>query len=509
LVFTATINANEAGRAAILEKLYFAPKVGDSRAVSTAAFYNLNGVFDSKGNFAKASGVFGSKYIAEDAVVYAPPSTTDPALGHDPETSVYSMTIHGVITGTDGEVVGKGWRVYAYSLDNLYRFKHTLRYPQGGTLADRTLYSTKAEHDPNCNVTVGAAEKCAVQAILAPTVEETGVCFGSGTVQNDADDNETGEFTLYAYGEFQGTTPGFKTGEAIFLIVEEPLGTASPKKYLVTNNCANDSNFYIAFEKDGIKIHNIDLRKYEAKTLYKGWNFVSSSTLKRYVVSNGISTPYEGGVLRDENNAPLSASVCPVITVPSIENVIPSLNKQWGRIYFYDATKPASDAIRQTVRGTTGGKEIEYFSIGYGYWIYVPYVENAQMVMLGDAVNENSPQYHLTLTNPGWNMVGYWGGNAYYTDLPEGMSDLFASSTANFVQISTMDAVFNPFKAGVDRIKASYKKGTQCWYNPSSTDPDAAILRSLSDLTCVGPGFGYFIRVTNGCNVTWPLLTNY
>jgi hypothetical protein len=192
-----------------------------------------------------------------------------------------------------------------------------------------------------------------------------------------------------------------------------------------------------------------------------------------------------------------------VVQVPSLESALPSLNKQWSRIYYFDGSKPSTDAIRQTAYGSGEGKKVEYFSIGYGYWIYIPEVSNAQMVVLGDVVTDSSPKYHMTITNTGWNMLGYWGGNVYYTDLPSGISTILSDAKCNMVQISDIDYAFNSFKSSVDRVKATYKN-TQCWFNPAPTDPDYALLKSITDLVCVGPGFGYFMHVTSPCDVVWP-----
>ncbi|MEW5802238.1 MAG: hypothetical protein AB1847_09050 [bacterium] len=484
--FTADIiGADAATRTGIINNLYFGPATDTVPA--DGIVYTEDGIFDKAGNFAQVFTAGGSgtgDIVPQKAVVKTPESATDPIADHEPEPSAYSMTITGTITDADGEAVPAGWRVYAYSLNNLYRYAHVYQYNSG---RQETKYLDKVARDPNV---------VSINAVLAPGKSKNGVCYGSCAIIG-----EDGSYAMHAYGEF--TTPGFKEGDSIFLVVES--NDATPKQYLVTNNCKDDQGYYLAWKNDDVQVHDIDLGSYESKSLYKGWNFVSFSTLKRYVVNDGSTTPNPGTALVDDaTGIPVGQSVCPVVNVPSIDNVLSSLSGQWERIYFYDGSKPAGDAIRQTKAGSTKDvKKVEYFSIGNGYWIYIPEVENAKLVVLGNIVEDNTPKYRLPVKGTGWNMVGYWGGNIYYRDMPEEMANLFSSATGSAVLVDSIDYAFDSFKSSVDRIKTSYK-GTKCWYNPPVTDINYTILRGLTDLKCVGPGFGYMMRVKGDCNISWP-----
>lgn len=484
----------------ILDALYFGSAVGANAA---RLRQEQAGVYDKAENFAAVVAA-NTTVLGEEASKYTPTATTEPEEDHEAQTSLYSMTVRGTITDKEGELVGKGWRVYAYSLENLYRFRQTLRYPDNNVDPLEVKYTPKPEPlDPNRVVDDG------VTAILAPgTISQGGTCYGSSIVQNEKEDD--GQYIMHVYGEFQGATKGFKPGETIFVVLQEPDDSdvnTTEAKYLVTNNCSQDTSFYVTFTNNDFVTLDIDLRKHESKALFSGWNFVSFSTLKRYIVDDGINTPNEGGTLLDEMNVP---AACPKVVVRSIENAIPSLNNQWSRIYFYDGSKTSSaDAIRQTVLGSSVGRNVEYLSTGYGYWIYIPTVTNgAELVMLGDQIDENSPQYHMEINNPGWQMLGYWGGNTYYTSLPAGMSGKFSTAMSNMVQIGNINDVFAPLTTKVDVVKSSYSKGNQSWYNPNSTNATIRAYSSYSDLTCVGPGFGYFMKAVGSCNVSWPILTD-
>ncbi|MEW5802555.1 MAG: MopE-related protein [bacterium] len=407
------------------------------------------------------------------------PSRTMPVTDHKPVVSPFSMTIHGSILSTAGTAVGSGWKIYAYSLNNLYLFEHKSRY----NIDPNPYYSSRAAHDPNCDLN----DSHDGNAILAPANSQGGICYGSCYTTAD------GSFVMYAYGEFYDT-PGFKNADTIFLVVQDPV---SGIKYLVTNDCREDQGFYLSWKNDEVTEHNIDLRRYESKPLQQGWNFISFSVLKRYVVNDGITMPNQGTALIDDTGVPVSQSVCPVVNVTSIHSALSSLCGQWERIYFYDGFKPPGDAIRQTKFGATKDiKKVEFFSVGHGYWIYVPNVKNSELVVLGDVIRNNTPKYHLALNSAmnGLYMVGYWGGDIYFTSFPD--TSIFSSAqSATPVVVNSIGEVFGSFKSSLSRVKSFYD-GAKSWYNP---DP-----WGLSDLTYIGPGFGYSMRITQDCQVMWP-----
>jgi hypothetical protein len=498
---------------ALLRTLTFVPSAGTGARDTIKD----SGVFDPTGNFALAVGDLGSgdtghAVLAAGEVTFI--GSTDPIAPHTPARTASFMMLYGTILNTDGSPIGSGWSIYAYSLDNLYRFKHRSRYPLSVTKVDdpqHDIYLSKAESDPNC------VKDDPVTAILAPANavngvgDEGGVCYGSCAVQSD------GHYTLNAYGAFFDNQ-GFNEGDPMFLVVQAPNGG---KKYLVTNNSKSDAEFYLTFsqQNDGIKQYNIDLRNYESKELSNGWNFISFSTLKRYVLNGAASS---GGVLLDEMNNPLGQSTCPMITVSSLSNVLTSVYGQWGKMYFVDGGRDATSAIRITSRDPktgveSGSDKIEYFSIGYGYWIYIPSVKSgAELVVLGKKVTDNDPMYHMALKKNdslnGVNMVGYWGGNVYYVvDPPQDtikFSSLVKDANGNLkadmkTSVDNIGDVFEAFNSGIRLVRSSYENGSHSWLNPIVYGSDLSI---LSDLIYVGPGYGYYMVVNQDCNISWPVV---
>jgi len=526
-----------------LNTVTFAPKTytgeGTNGKIGTI---KDNGVFDMAGNLAKSGPTLcEDEFPVYGAVESLPASATDTVANHAPKRSAYYMMLYGTVNDSNGDPVAQGdmytgsesnkWSIYAYSLDNLYRFKHLSKYPSGGTEADRTTYLSKAEHDPNC------VKTCEIEALLAPnTVSQNGVCYGSANIQAD------GRYTMYVYNEFF-ETPGFKEGDPIFLVIQAPnivkngSYAAEGKKYLVTNNCKADK-FYLTFTlqvNQGIKQYDINLGNYESKKVSNGWNFVSFSTLKRYVM-NGASS--SGSALRDEMNNPVSETICPVVPVVNLGNVLTSLNGQWSKIYFVDGAKDAGSAIRLTSRDPktgveSGSDKVEFFSTGYGYWIYVPTVmKGAELVVLGNRVVDNDPLYHLTLKMNsalnGVNMVGYWSDRVYAivepganvkfssfmwkdqrdfaysyldgTDVKSVLPELLGSPQKQIVD--SIDDVFTAFTSGVSLVRCSYETGPQSWYSPIVYGS----VSELSDISYVGPGFGYYVVINKDCDVQWPLI---
>jgi hypothetical protein len=381
------------------------------------------------------------------------------------------MDLQGEVRGVDGELVEPNafdnWRVYAYHLDNLYRFEHS---------------------DPNgsYNSTKPVNANDVVNAVLAPK----GLCYGSTYVQDD------GRFIMHIYGQTD-ESPGFQSGDTIFLVVADPNDNA---KYLMTNNCSNDSEFYLTWDEghDVSQSHNIDLSKYDSKPLDKGWNLVSISTLKRYIVHDGVTPVVEGRSLEDELTG---AKVGEKVAMTRIDEVIPSLHRQWSRIFTVDTDQPTKgDAIRTSYpydpdELDVNELKIQFFSIGYGYWIYVPDVSNAEMVVLGDVANTNETTYQMPLdpgVYDGWNLVGYWGGGVSYTTLP---NEAHWSTALNGAYIPMVDIqnAFWSFGSGLTHIKAYYD-GAQSWY---SSYPE------LGDLNCVGSGYGYWVKISSSCDVRW------
>jgi len=227
-----------------------------------------------------------------------------------------------------------------------------------------------------------------------------------------------------------------------------------------------------------------------------------------------------GNALRDEMNNPVSTSICPVVTASNLSNVLTSLTGQWSKVYFVDGAKDAASAIRITSRDPKTGVEsgldrIEYFSVGNGYWIYIPTVKTgAELVVLGQKVTDNDPPYHMTLTKNdslnGVNMVGYWGGQVYYIVDPLGVkfSSLVTDAQGTLLDrmkssVSSISDVFDAFSSGLSLVRCSYEGGPQSWYSPVVY---GSYISGLSDLSYVGPGYGYYMVIDQDCNISWPLV---
>lgn len=485
---------------------------GDVYVAPVAEAYP-NGVFDQSKNYVASAATMQAKnYAFADDLKAKEHQELSGVTGvvpdHDPLTSAGAMILHGKVIGLDGEPVAPAntngdykWRIYAYSLKNLYRFSHL--YDPNGTPVEGRYYDDK----PTMYATNDQ-----VEAILAPANNLGGVCYGSAYI-----DPNDGTYTMYVFGDMSGSGlgDGFRSGEAIYLVVETPVNFAAgdQHKYLVTNGCKADSDFYVEWKDLDYKVHDIDLRRYEEIPLTKGWNLVSFSTLKRYILGDGkvSGTALQVNVGGSWQDIPANT----MVRTTAIDPVIPSLYNQWSKIF---TVNPAHDdwvtALRVTEPASANqldfGSGVEFFSVGYGYWINVPTVRNAKLVVLGDVIKDGS-NYRLPITvgsYGGWNLIGYWGDKVSYINLPGNavFSSVFSKETSSYNQVTSIirDA-FASFGNKLAGIRTFYlnSQGTgkiiKAWYpaNPATGQPE------FNEISYVGPGYGYWVKITAPCDVRW------
>ncbi|MEW6381678.1 MAG: hypothetical protein AB1611_19035 [bacterium] len=491
------------------------------------------GVYDKNWNFAASSAIWSDRPDDLEAQKHEiDGGLTSAVEGHDVTTAAGTMILRGKIIGPDGDPVepavaenptdAEKWRIYAYSLNNLFRYEHSRHLEAQHDDEDHPDWVTGYEVvdgtvvDPN---SAAYDRYDMVRQVLAPNTftegddAENGVCFGSAYV------DPNGEYMMNIYGDMLGSglEDGFKSGEPIYLVVEtpaEPGDDITPHKYLVTNGCKNDAGFYVEWKDNEYIAHDIDLTKYEEIPLKKGWNLVSFSTLKRYVLGDGKVAGTSLQVNVDGTWKDIDAST--LVKAASVDMVIPSLYQQWSRIFTVNPSKSDRvDALRVTEPVTTGQLNftggVEYFSVGYGYWINIPSVLNANLVVLGDSLRD-STNYRLPVNvgvYGGWNLLGYWGQKVSYTYLPYGVgfSSIFDADEADcYNQVSAISEAFWSIGSKLDGVRTFYQndptnmdssKISKAWYPAKPGRPE------LNEITYVGPGFGYWVRITDECDVMW------
>ncbi|MBI5017194.1 MAG: hypothetical protein HZB55_17145 [Deltaproteobacteria bacterium] len=122
--------------------------------------------------------------------------------------------------------------------------------------------------------------------------------------------------------------------------------------------------------------------------------------------------------------------------------------------------------------------DLTYVAGGYGYWIKMK--EAADLVLEGLPLD---PAATRPLT-ANWNLVGYWGGDCRYVGDPP--TDRFGPGTV-FTPVARISDIL---QSVVDKliVVRSFDAGGAHSYNPTLPD-------YLSDLTYMGPGYGYWVKV--------------
>ncbi|MBI5017197.1 MAG: carboxypeptidase regulatory-like domain-containing protein [Deltaproteobacteria bacterium] len=160
--------------------------------------------------------------------------------------------------------------------------------------------------------------------------------------------------------------------------------------------------------------------------------------------------------------------------VAAIRDVLSSIDGKYAVVRSFDETGAHSfdPALPDYLNDLT------YLAGGYGYWIKM--TEAADLELEGLPLN---PEATLPL-NANWNLVGYWGNDCRHVGDPP--TDRFGPGTV-FTPVARISDILQSVADKLIVVR-SFDAGGAHTYNPTLPD-------YLSDLTYLGPGYGYWVKV--------------
>ena len=288
-------------------------------------------------------------------------------------------------------------------------------------------------------------------------------------------ENMLGTYGLHIYGDDDVTT--------------EKDGVASDDTIILKTYDVSEAMVYTASVVSGDPSWSVNnfkevdwkIRIKQSIPLVAGWNLISFSVNNCYYVDQQPTVPMLDGI--------------EYIQVSSIDEILASLNNQFLYVRGFDAVGGGKDYNKTPL------SDLKYMAAGYGYWIKIDenadFDENGYIYLELEGVNVTaSKQISLSV---GWNLIGQLGNQINYIQKP----------TVPFTKIVINDsrepfAVENPVTAVSDIFQAidgSYSSIRGSDLNGAKSFYPA--IPQISDLRYTGPGYGYWIKITDDSPVTF------
>jgi len=209
--------------------------------------------------------------------------------------------------------------------------------------------------------------------------------------------------------------------------------------------------------------------------LHSGWNLISFGVNKCFYINAKPTVNMIEGI--------------EYIQVNSIRDVLHSIDGQYSQVRAFDCT-----GAKFYTFGSPYG-DMEYMAAGYGYWIFINpdsgFDENGLIYLniSGEiAPSDAAIQLHCSpnSTDDYWALTGVLGNTVKYVEMTPGVDFPIGVTTA---PVNHLKEIFNAIDGQYSYIKSQYKDGEQEFFYDNS---------QVNDLKCVGPGYGYMIKLNAG-----------
>jgi hypothetical protein len=170
-------------------------------------------------------------------------------------------------------------------------------------------------------------------------------------------------------------------------------------------------------------------------------------------------------------------------SVASIADVLTSIAGQYVVVRSFDAT--GAHTFDPTIPPFFN--DLTYIAGGYGYWINM--IGPAQLSLEGPPLD---PAVPLPL-HDGWNLVGYWRSDVRYKGLVEPTAAF--PDGVGFTSVSSISDILTSIIDLVTVVRSFDAEGAHTF------DPN--IPEFFNDLDYIGPGYGYWVKVTAGGALDW------
>jgi hypothetical protein len=144
----------------------------------------------------------------------------------------------------------------------------------------------------------------------------------------------------------------------------------------------------------------------------------------------------------------------------------------------------------------TGGT-MTYFGPGYGYWVKMKPSSDNQVLSwmtVPGSLSAGTETLTLGADNTVWTLAGYWGNEVTYNlSGYDASSELLPVSGTDNVVVNPMGQVWASITGSYDRAVTSDVTGNHLYLPPAP-----------SLIKYVGPGYGYWIKMKNQADLTYP-----
>ena len=305
---------------------------------------------------------------------------------------------------------------------------------------------------------------------LADIGDEIGVFDPDGVLCGRVVLNEAGIYTLTVYGDDPATTEVdegaavndpliFKvwdlSSQSELVLTEDMFISAS-----VNGNLASSIPPVWTGNSDSWGL-NINMTMNQEIPLRAGWNLFSFSVKKVYYTS---STPPVVNTFADAIYE----------KVETLNDVLSSISGKYQYIRSADV-KFYGPEFSQEINNLT------YLAAGHGYWIYM--YSDETLLLNGPMAN---PSDSISL-NSGWNLVGCWHSKVQYVTeiIP---LELFPEDI-QYLKVDSLKKIFSSIDGSYSIIR-----------NYKAEDYIADELSTIKDVKYIGPGYGYWIYITEPSN---------
>lgn len=242
------------------------------------------------------------------------------------------------------------------------------------------------------------------------------------------------------------------------------------------------------------EVYNVDLNgvRFQEIPLQKGWNLISFSVNNLYYAGN----PPQEAMLQNLNP----------ISVRSLSEVFSSIQGRYSIVRGFDST----GAHTYDPNIPDSFNDLTYLAPGYGYWIKMN--TPAVLILMGDRTAASNS---LSIRS-GWNLAGYWSNVVCYVgDEPTvpfpsdailggytvsglGLGNLGISPEVSFTacQVSSIQDILTSVASKLIQVRSFDANGAHTY--------DPAISDIFNDLTYMGPGYGYWIKLNDVGELSYP-----
>jgi hypothetical protein len=394
----------------------------------------------------------------QDEIVYSADSLPDGA-NFNPDTQVFTWTpgcadegeTSVIFTVTDDGTPQLSDQLEIAILVNNVACHFNTQINQTPDVMDIYGYATIGDSDPIApNDEVGIFDTN--DQLCGVFVVETEGSFGIMHIYGD---------DVSTQGIKEGPAPGEKLTIKIYDISEDSEYSAGFQESGMVDSIKME--FSLAFTPNASIQMNMQAFPQQSIPLHIGWNLISYSTNTVYYVGQ-IPTVFliEGVQYK---------------SVQSIAEALTSIDGQYTYVRGFDSTGAKS-------YNNTPFSDMKYMAPGYGYWIKIKDdadVDENGLVYFKPEGTFISGKTAIRL-HPSWNLVGYLGNKVMYVP-PKPVNVPFPDGTI-FCKVSDKSCFLASIDGQYEYVRGFDKTGAKS-YN----------LTPFSDLTYVGPGYGYWIKV--------------